>query len=326
MRAALALCAALCVAGPVPGGMGLTGLTGLALAAPAVSAKAAKKAKRYADKAKKAYKRGRWDDAISGFELAHAADPQPKYLFNIGRAYERKGDLFKAMEHVQTYVLLVSDDAEREDAPELYDILANKLAKSSGRLRLRSTPSEATVRLTGPMGELKGATPMDRWLEAGSWQLEVVKQGWPAQRRELVVEIGGELELKIELPETASIESRPPAEPPGASETPAVTEPEPELAAARPPSAMTEDPPGSVWPLVVLGVGAAAVATGAVMGLLARDKEAEVDGFRDTPRSGTRGEAKSAQDSAESRAMLANVLYGVGGAAAATGLVLWWTW
>ncbi len=232
------------------------------------------------------------------------------------------------MEHVQTYIRLVKDEEEREDAQELHDILANKLKKTSGRVRIASQPTAATVRLKGPMGELKGTTPMDRWLEAGSWSLEVAKQGLPVRRQELVVEIGGEVALDVDLHDKPK--PPPPATPAETVEDPPEAAAESEVASARveeaPSDPSAQATSGSTWPMVAIGVGVAALAGGAVMGWLASQKEDELDGFRDEPKSGTWEQAQGAHDDAQSRALAANVLYGAGTAAAATGLVLWWTW
>lgn len=135
--------------------------------------KAKKRAKRLDKKGKKLYAKGRYDDAIAAFELAYEADPKPRFLFNIGRAYERKGDLFKAMEHLQGYVDLVEDEGEREDAEDLHSILRTKLEKTCGELTLTTDPPGATVLLKGSGREVRGTGPLRRWLEAGSWELGV---------------------------------------------------------------------------------------------------------------------------------------------------------
>ena len=38
------------------------------------------------------------------FEQAYAIDPNPNYLFNIGRVYEEKGDIRSAVDHYQRFV------------------------------------------------------------------------------------------------------------------------------------------------------------------------------------------------------------------------------
>jgi len=56
------------------------------------------KAARYERRGRKAYARKRWADAIASFEAAYEQVPKPKYLYNIGRSWERKGDLDRALD------------------------------------------------------------------------------------------------------------------------------------------------------------------------------------------------------------------------------------
>ena len=51
-----------------------------------------------------AFEAGRFDDAVSLFEQAYDADPQPNYLFNIGRVYEEKGDLQSAVDYYTRFI------------------------------------------------------------------------------------------------------------------------------------------------------------------------------------------------------------------------------
>ena len=46
---------------------------------------------------KKAYREKRFDDAAAAFEAAYEADPLPKFLYNLGRCYEKLGDPDKAV-------------------------------------------------------------------------------------------------------------------------------------------------------------------------------------------------------------------------------------
>lgn len=65
-----------------------------------------------------------YDEAVDLFEQAHAIDPQPNYLFNIGRVYEEKGDLENAIVFYQRFVGESGVDLEsRQVATERLKVL-----------------------------------------------------------------------------------------------------------------------------------------------------------------------------------------------------------
>lgn len=63
-----------------------------------------------------AFRAGEYDKAIDLFQRAYTLDPQPNYLFNIGRVYEEKGDLEKAVANYQEFVKQPGVDIEARDA------------------------------------------------------------------------------------------------------------------------------------------------------------------------------------------------------------------
>lgn len=69
-----------------------------------------------------------FDRAIELFERAYALDPQPNYLFNIGRVYEEKGDLEQAVANYQKFVQQPGVDLEaRSVATERLKVLRQTL-------------------------------------------------------------------------------------------------------------------------------------------------------------------------------------------------------
>lgn len=52
-----------------------------------------------------AFRAGEFDRAIAAFEEAYARVPMPNLIFNIGRAYEAKGELSRALERYEAFVL-----------------------------------------------------------------------------------------------------------------------------------------------------------------------------------------------------------------------------
>ncbi|MCX4242065.1 tetratricopeptide repeat protein [Paraliomyxa miuraensis] len=71
-----------------------------------------------------------YDGAVSLFQQAYAIDPQPNYLFNIGRVYEEKGDLENAVVYYQKFVGQSGVDLEsRQAATERLKVLREALAQ-----------------------------------------------------------------------------------------------------------------------------------------------------------------------------------------------------
>ena len=86
----------------------------------------ADRAARFEAKGKKAYARKRWGDAIAAFDAAYRADKKPKYLFNIAKAYEQKGDLDKAVQYCERYVAEAEDKDDKTDGQDLLTMLKIK--------------------------------------------------------------------------------------------------------------------------------------------------------------------------------------------------------
>jgi hypothetical protein len=71
-----------------------------------------------------------YDEAVALFERAYAASPEPNYLFNIGRVYEEKGDIEKAVQYYERFVREPGVElAAREAAVERLKILREIVRK-----------------------------------------------------------------------------------------------------------------------------------------------------------------------------------------------------
>lgn len=69
-----------------------------------------------------------YDAAVDLFEQAYAVDPQPNYLFNIGRVYEEKGDLENAVVFYQRFVAQSGVDIDsRQEATKRLKVLREAL-------------------------------------------------------------------------------------------------------------------------------------------------------------------------------------------------------
>lgn len=92
------------IAGPVHAAPEATPPPETPTASASASASASPTAAELSDQAVARFKAKDYDTAVSLFEQAFALDPNPNYLFNIGRVYEEKGDLKKAVEFYQRFV------------------------------------------------------------------------------------------------------------------------------------------------------------------------------------------------------------------------------
>ncbi|HEY0137984.1 MAG TPA: hypothetical protein VGB85_28055, partial [Nannocystis sp.] len=83
------------------------------------------------------------------FEQAHAVDPNPNYLFNIGRVYEEKRDLRAAVDYYQRFVMEPRVDiGAREQAVQRLRVLKAILNETEPQTASGATATSGTA--TGP--------------------------------------------------------------------------------------------------------------------------------------------------------------------------------
>jgi len=286
---------------------------------------ASKEAARFERKGRRAYAKKRYDDAAAAFELAWRADPQPRYLHNLARCYERLGDLARAVEHLERYVAEESDPEERQDGEATLEIARLKLVKTHSRVQVTTRPATAHVELRAGETVVESAAPLVRWLPFGGWTLVVAQEGFTAHEEEIRVREGEPLALVVELrppgtegPAVAESAAAEPPQPPASSKPHASKDPAP-AAGGSPPGLEGEAAGAGVgWgPLVAGGVALAAAGAGGFFAV--RMWGAANDAIE--------ARAGPAWDDAirrgEDAELGANVALGVAAAALATGAVLW---
>ena len=298
------------------------------LVLPAPAAAGGGDAERFEKLGKNAYARERWDDAVAAFEAAYDADPLPRYLFNIGRSYERKGDLPRAMEYLGRYLAVAPTEEDRRDGKAALVLIEKKLVKVRSQVSVASEPAGARVELRSEGGEVvRGRTPYSGWLTFSRWEVRVSLEGYKPAEQTVDVERGRPVEVSVALEEAAEQPAPPAAEPVVAPE-PRPAEEAPSVAVAEP-VVQREDAEaprrGGGWgPWAVAGGGVAALAAGGVVGWLAGSAESERDRLREevvllAEAPSQQAAIRSEDESARSRALAANVLYVAGGLAVAAG-------
>lgn len=92
-----------------------------------------------------------YDAAVRLFEQAYAIDPNPNYLFNIGRVYEEKGDIRSAVDHYQRFVKEPGVDiGSRELAVQRLRVLKAILNETEAPAASPSGPDQGSTTSPAP--------------------------------------------------------------------------------------------------------------------------------------------------------------------------------
>jgi tetratricopeptide (TPR) repeat protein len=110
---------------------------------PAPGSEAAAEVEELNAAALEAFKNKEYDEAARLFEAAYEKNPEPNYLFNIGRVYEEKGDFEKAIEWYDRFIHLPEVELQaREIALERLRVLRAIVAESKAEAEPKETPKE----------------------------------------------------------------------------------------------------------------------------------------------------------------------------------------
>ena len=254
-------------------------------------------AQRLVDEASRHYSAGRFERALEALRKAEplaeeAEDPAlPSIRFNIARCLEKLDRPELALEAYQRYDQL-------PDAPHRKRKAFEAMRKLEGRvygvLSVSCAPSGAVVRVDGLTGGSRPCPWQSARVEPGAYEVEVRAPGHETEIRSVRIRAGAAENVQVSLRPT-----------PSASPNPQLVE------ASRAPS---KSP--SPWPFIGLGSGAAVAGVGGIFTALAMD--ARNDAERQPP--GSRQD--DAVSSFDTHRTVSYILYGVGGALAAAGLVL----
>jgi tetratricopeptide (TPR) repeat protein len=265
-------------------------------------------ARRHYDAGVAAYSAARFEEAVSEFLAADRLAPRAALSYNIARAYDKLGDVAKALRFYRDYLRRAPQASNAaETRTRMHELETALAAKGLQQVSVRSEPSGAELRIDE---RVVGTTPWAGELAPGTHRLTVNLEGYSELSR--AFELPALESLDVELRLDAPAAPAPSAPVPSASETEAAGPP-PRVAAKTPAAAPTAR--FGPWPWISLGAGAAALVGSLGFELSRRSAESDVenaahrDYFDDYERM-------------ESRKNTARVLLGVGGALAVTGGVL----
>lgn len=125
-------------------------------------------------KAEAHYKQGKafldskqWDEAIVQFQAAYAIDKVPSHLYNIAKAYEAKGDVDRTIEYYQKYI-----DAEPKSphAAEVRTSIANA-TQAREAARAKQLADEQAAKLEAAKRDAAARVKQaEAYAQAGAWR------------------------------------------------------------------------------------------------------------------------------------------------------------
>ncbi len=261
------------------------------------AAAAAQDAREHFKRGAAEYQQGDYSAAIAEWLRAYELDPRPRLQYNLSQAYERLGQLEKAVQALQAYIKgTPADDVQMGTARVRLAALRERLGKTA--IKIVGGEEGATILIDG---EDWGRTPRRDPIRVspGTHEVEVTKPGYTAFRSSAVVAGGQQIELQVKME---------PAE--GADETSEAISSDEAIAQA---TGDGDEAIGeTIWPWVLIGGGGAAVLGGSVLGLSALGKA------DDAVAAGSSDEA----DSARGLALGADIMIGLGVVAAGAGVAL----
>lgn len=231
-----------------------------------------------------AYQQGDFERALEAWQRAYEADPRPLLLYNLSQAHERLGRVPEAIAALEQYLdRAAPDDEHQANARARLASLRERMASTG--IMVVGAPEGATIVVDGePHSRTPRPDPIR--LSPGSHQIELRLEGYEDFQAVVVVPAGQTVEVRAEMVAGTG----------GGSSN---------MAAA------PDEGGSSLLPFVLMGTGGAAILGGAVVGVLALGAAA------DAPSS-----MGDEADSARGLALVADVLFALGAAAAGTGLVL----
>ena len=132
---------------------------------------------------------GEYDKAIVEYQAAFALIPHPQMLFNLGQAFQRKGDKVKAAEHYEKYLAIEAKGKSAQQAFEMLAMLKEALAKEA-----EGPPPVAKVTVTSSVpgdvqldGKMVGKTPYTAEVAPGRHVFEVRRPGYIRHRETVEV-------------------------------------------------------------------------------------------------------------------------------------------
>lgn len=141
------------------------------------------------------YQQGKYDEAIKAFRRADELAPHPSAAFNIARCYENLGDPASALRYYRQALQGTDDAATASDIRQRIERLHSLPVK----VFVNSRPGGAQITVGGRAAPEPGRTPLVLRLKPGEYALLAEKQGYALAARRVVLQVGQQQPVEIEL-------------------------------------------------------------------------------------------------------------------------------
>ncbi len=279
-------------------------LTSLVTALPAMAEQGDREAaRRHYAEGQMLFRDGQYEAALREFQAAYRADPHPVSLRSQAACLVQMGREREAVELYQRYLEAMPNASDRAQV-ESY---IQEARSQGGRVYIVTNPQGATATLDGR--PLPGQTPLNVEVSAGSHTLQLQAQGYRPETRTFQLSYGESQTIQVNLS-------------PAAGQQPATTPSTPTPGGYPPQQTQDQGLRFSVPVWVMIGVTGAALITGIVTGSLALVDNGEYDDMRQNVGQYQESEFDDLGDSGETKALIADISFGIAAAAAITGIIL----
>lgn len=251
-------------------------------------------------KGKSFYEEGKFEEALIEFQAAYDSKPHPTVLKSIAECQVQTGDISGAVATLEKYV--ASEGITDKAAVEAR--IAEIQEETPSTVKITSEPPGAKIAVAGvDTGEV---TPATLTLNPGEYAVELSLDGMDPVQKNITVVQGEETAVDIQMDAGTQPVEETPQEvviDPFEGEEPLLNE-EPEI------DAEDSGPPKAFWALAA--VTGAALVSGTVFGTMALGDE---DDYKKEP-------TQAKKEAGRRDAILADVSFGIAGAAAIVGTII----
>ncbi len=142
-----------------------------------------------------AYDRGDFNKSLRYFKDAYDLYPHPNLLYRIALAHEKLGEDEAALRYYRKFIEEKPDTKKRGRIEATIKVLEKRLAEEASQIRIKTTPSVATVFINDEINGVAGTTPLELPISPGNYKIIIKKEGYKTIEQPIDVPKGQTLVL-----------------------------------------------------------------------------------------------------------------------------------